>query len=467
MILRDVRLVDGITAHPAEPVDVRLENGVITEIAPRVTARDAVADGAGRWLVPGLWDHHVHLDQWALYASRVDLSRAGSAAEAAATMLAAAAASTLGGITVGVGFRDALWPDSPSAELVESVHAIAMISADVHCLWLNSTALRALGRPARDWFLREQEAFDVAMAINAAPVDVLDRFAAQVSARAAGRGVVGIVDYEMDGCLPGWERRMAAGFDVLRVEASVYPHELDFVPAPTGSALTSLLTVGRHKLFADGSLGTRTAWCHDPYPEGGHGVAVHPGDELLEWARRGLDRGLLPTIHAIGDRGVEQALDVFAALGVPGRMEHAQQVQPGDLPRFAALGVEASVQPAHLLDDRDIAEHHWAGATDRTYPFADLRAAGVRLLFGSDAPVAPLDPWLAMDAAVNRSWHPEQAMSPAHALQAATGGVRLAVGTRADLALCDLDPLDPAHLPDMTVSATLLGGRPTSGEPWN
>src|SRR5690606_7822752 len=131
-----------------------------------------------RWLVPGLWDHHVHLDQWALYASRVDLSRAGSAAEAAATMLAAAAASTLGGITVGVGFRDALWPDSPSAELVESVHAIAMISADVHCLWLNSTALRALGRPAGDWFLREQEAFDVAMAINAAPVDVLDRFAA-------------------------------------------------------------------------------------------------------------------------------------------------------------------------------------------------------------------------------------------------------------------------------------------------
>jgi predicted amidohydrolase YtcJ len=113
---------------------------------------------------------------------------------------------------------------------------------------------------------------------------------------------------------------------------------------------------------------------------------------------------------------------------------------------MAALGVVASVQPAHLLDDRDATETIWPGHGTQAFRLRDLREAGVELALGSDAPVAPLDPWLAMAAAVHRSaderpaWHPSQQLQPREALAASTDGVAsLEVGGRADLVLLEED----------------------------
>ena len=142
------------------------------------------------------------------------------------------------------------------------------------------------------------------------------------------------------------------------------------------------------------------------------------------------------------------------------------------MPRFAGLGLVASVQPEHALDDRDVADRLWAGRTGRAFAFATLHRAGARLALGSDAPVAPLDPWIALAAAVHRTaddrdrWHPEQEIDRATALGASFGVVdgsaaAVAVGAPADLVLTDADPTtcDPATLRAMPVAATLVGGR--------
>ena len=184
--------------------------------------------------------------------------------------------------------------------------------------------------------------------------------------------------------------------------------------------------------------------------------------------------GLHVATHAIGDAAVTAALDAYAATGALGSVEHAQLIAAADVRRIADLGLRASVQPAHLLDDRDLTELIWPGQGGRSFAFRWMLDAGVRLVLGSDAPVSPLDPWLAMASAVHRgpddrdAWHPEHALTAREALAASVDeqpSVR--VGSPGDLALLDHDPL-AAHpdnrsaaglLRDMTVALTVVGGR--------
>jgi predicted amidohydrolase YtcJ len=263
------------------------------------------------------------------------------------------------------------------------------------------------------------------------------------------------------------------------VECGVYPEHLDTAIArglASGELVEGtggLVTQGPLKVITDGSLGTRTAYCDAAYPglEGSpnsHGMLVVPPEELLPLLRRGCAHGLIPAVHAIGDHANALALDTFSRLGAPGRIEHAQLLRPGDADRFAALGVAASVQPAHCPDDRDIADRYWPTTVDLAFPYRTLHDAGVTLLFGSDAPVAPLDPWLAIAASVRRTaddrepWHPEQHLPVSVALQASVrGDLPLLAGAPADLAVLDVDPLavPTDALADVQVHATMLAGR--------
>jgi len=301
---------------------------------------------------------------------------------------------------------------------------------------------------------------------------------------------VGITDYEMRWNRDDWARRAAAGFDALRVSFGIYTQHLeraiaeglrtgDEVPATGG-----LVTVGGYKVITDGSLNTRTAWCFDPYPglerdDHPYGLATVPYDDLVPLMIRAAEAGITPAVHAIGDQANARVLDAFEQLaartqgapnaGVRGSIEHAQLLRRSDVARFADLRVVASVQPEHAMDDRDVADHYWAGRTDRAFMLAELAAAGVELALGSDAPVARLDPWIAMSAAVARSrdgrepWHPEQAIEARAALAASTGGrgILPEVGGTADLAVIEVDPLTTSAdaLRTMPVAATLLGGR--------
>ena len=197
-----------------------------------------------------------------------------------------------------------------------------------------------------------------------------------------------------------WRRRVEAGSRWLRVDAGVWPQFLDHAEGlATGDVVPGthgLVRLGPLKVISDGSLNSRTAYCTDPYPgTGGHGVLNVPTEELTELLRHAHAHGIRAAVHAIGDRANTLALDAFEASGARGTVEHAQLLHEADVERMARLGIVASVQPAHLLDDRDVADHHWAGRTDRAFAYGSLARAGVRMAFGSDAPVAPLDPWAA------------------------------------------------------------------------
>jgi len=234
-------------------------------------------------------------------------------------------------------------------------------------------------------------------------------------------------------------RRIAAGTDVLRVELGIYTENLDRavdLGLRSGDVIDGtdgLLTVGPYKVISDGSLNTRTAYCFDEYPglegqDASHGLPTVSKDQLLSRMRKATQAGIRPAVHAIGDHANGLALDAFEELGCTGSIEHAQLLTAPDIARFAKLGVVASVQPEHAMDDRDLADHYWDGRTERAFMLASLLNAGVVLSLGSDAPVAPLDPWVTMAAAVGRTrdgrepWHAEQAISRQSALAASARG---------------------------------------------
>lgn len=459
-------------------VDVTVRDGVITSVRPAGSSADRDVEHLpidGRWLIPGLWDQHVHFTQWAQTARRLDVSGAASAAECAELVRSRARADPGSDVLVGFGFHDALWPDLPTRELLDAAaghRPVVLIAGDLHCSWLNSAAMARFAPDTEGALLREDASFALTSALTPTDVSTLDHWAADAAQRAAARGVVGIVDLEYGWSLETWTRRIAAGVQSLRVEFGVYRDRLDDAAAlglRTGGVIdgtSGLLSMGPFKVISDGSLNTRTALCRHPYPDGGHGVANLTPAELLADLRFAVANGIEPAVHAIGDEANRRALDAFAAVGAGGRIEHAQLIDPADVPRFAELGVTASVQPEHAMDDRDVADRLWVGRTHDAFPLADLLSSGARLAFGSDAPVAPLDPWAAIASAAGRTrdgrepWHPEQRIPVSAALDASTRS-RVAVNELADLALVERDPFGATvdELRAMPVSATLLAGR--------
>lgn len=459
--------------------------GIIRHIGyidPAAAATHTV-DLGERWLIPGLWDNHVHFSQWSQTSRRFDLSHAGSAAEAAEAIGGRMLAAPPSGTLIGYGFRDGLWNDAPGLRMLDAVSGdvpVVLVSGDLHSCWLNSAALSLYGFNGHSTgLLTEDDAFQVERAIDTVADEVLDDWADAAARTAAARGVVGVVDLEMTWNLDTWMRRIAAGTQSLRVEFGIYTQDLERaigLGLRSGSVIADtngLLTVGPYKVITDGSLNTRTAYSFDEYPglegqEGSRGLLTVEADDLLRYVRRAAAAGIRPAVHAIGDHANTLALDVFEQVGCAGSIEHAQLLSERDVSRFAALGVVASVQPEHAMDDRDVADRYWEGRTGRAFVLAGLLKAGAELALGSDAPVAPLDPWVTMAAAVGRSrdgrepWHPEQAISRQAALAAsARGRHQIEVGDLADLAVTEIDPFTASvdDLRRMPVAATLLGGR--------
>ena len=488
-LIRRARLVSVRTPAAAggEPIDLRIAGGVVTEVGMglRASADELVIEADGRWAIPGLWDQHVHLGQWARTRIQVDLGGSTSPDEVIARIIQhlRTVPSDETGAVFGFGFRSAGWARQPTVEELDLAVAdrpVVLISGDVHNGWLNSRALEAFGARPATGPLEENEWFDICARLDELPADpaVLERAYHEAAADAAVKGVVGIVDMEFGRGFADWPVRTAAGVDQLRVRPAAYADRLDEVidaGLRGGQVLdeAGLVTMGPLKIISDGSLNTRTAYCCDPYVSGtgdqARGKQNYDADELTHLLARAHDHGLRVAVHAIGDAAASIALDAFEQTGARGTIEHAQLVRREDLPRMAALGVTASVQPAHLLDDLEITEQIWADRADRCFLLRSMHEAGVSLAFGSDAPVAALDPWLAMTAAVHRGspeaepWNPDEAVTPALALASSTDGQdTLAEGSLGDVVLLDADPLEAiAARGTPRAAATLLAGRPT------
>jgi predicted amidohydrolase YtcJ len=480
LLLRQVRVVPLSGPGAGEPADVLIEDGFITAVAPVVQSRGVpVVDGAGRWVIPGLWDAHVHLGQWAIARRRLDLARASSP-EGALTLVAQAVRS--GRLVVGMGHRAGTWPRPVTVAELDAVSAavpVVLINGDFHHGWLNTAALDAVGLARRDTVVAEAEwfaAYPRVVALEGAPSPADYH---QVLDAAAAQGVVGLVDFEFGAPWADWAQRWHQGCDRLRIRWSPYTGQLDGARRAglrSGSPLPGAddrLTVGSLKIISDGSLGTRTAWCHAPYADtGGFGAPNLPAGELAALLAEGRHAGLTVATHAIGDRAIDVALAAYAATGARGSIEHAQLTTSHAIAELARLRLTASVQPAHLLDDIATADRVWPGRTGRCFALRAMLDHSVTVAFGSDAPVAPLDPWLAIAAAVHRgepisdSWHAEQEITIAEAIGAATEGNGIAVGQPGDVALLDADPLasDAEGLRAMRVALTCVAGRIVHGD---
>jgi predicted amidohydrolase YtcJ len=506
---------------------VILDNGVVRTMDPALPTSAALAiagervaggvgthetalatpdrvDLRGRCVVPGFSDAHVHFPTWSLAQRQIRLEGAASLAEALS--LVEAAAGSGDGWLRGLGWRDAGWEAPPTRRALDAVTGdvpTALVSKDYHSLWLNSAALaRAngdlaveggvveldeLGEPTG--VLREAAAWRF-RDLHSRPTEDELLEATRLGLRiAASRGVTAVHDKDgWLGALRIWQRLRAEQSLTLRVWQSL-PHEQvgRLAELGIGSGFgDDLLRIGYLKVFMDGALGSGTALMLD-----GSGVEITSREELAEIGRAA-SRARLPVgVHAIGDLANRNALDAFEAtegewrpLGLRQRIEHAQCLAPGDLPRLSRLGVAASVQFSHAPSDRDLADRAWAGRTDGAYAYRSLLETGCTLANGSDAPIEELDPLLGIRAAVLRTldgrgpWHPEEALTPEQALYATTVSPAwlagdehrrgtLLPGRFADLVVLDRDPLacPPDELAEVRVVATMLAGHWVYGPP--
>ncbi|MDQ3891197.1 MAG: amidohydrolase [Actinomycetota bacterium] len=466
-------------------------------------------DLGGRCVVPGFSDSHVHFPQWALARRQVRLEGTRSLDEAVARVEEAVRRAPPGSWVRGTGWRSGEWSPAvdPTRQALDPVTGdtpAALMAKDGHSVWLNSAALaRADGdllvrggvveldeRGEPTGVLREESAWRFREQILADTSDEEWVDAMREGVRIAnGRGVAAVHDKDgWIGALRFWQRLRDDDALTLRVWQSLPHHQLDLLAelGVTSGLGDDLLRVGYLKVFMDGTLGSQTARLSD-----GSGVEITTGEELADIVRRACRAGFPVAVHAIGDAANRDALAAFEATqeewrgrGLRQRIEHAQLLAEEDVPRFARLGITASVQFSHAPSDRDLADRFWAGRTNRAYPYRSLLDTGARVVNGSDAPIEELDPLLGVRAGVLRTlderppWHPEQAVSVEQALAATTTAPawlagderrrgRLVPGQLADLVVLDRDPVSspPDELAEVRVVATMLGGRWVFGPP--
>jgi hypothetical protein len=256
---------------------------------------------------------------------------------------------------------------------------------------------------------------------------------------------------------------------------------------------SDFLRLGGLKAFADGSIGSRTAWMSHPYADDAENSGLPmplmvPPSMIEEIARNADNAGMQLCTHAIGDRAISEILDAYEKVGGQNpaahrfRVEHAQHTREEDFVRFRKLGVIASMQPYHAIDDGRWVEKRIGQERARSsYAWKSMLNAGAVLAFGSDWPVAPLDPLLGIYAAVTRAtldgknpggWYPEQRLTVEEALRAYTQGCAYASfqekdggtispGKFADLTVLseDLFQIPPERIKDTRVDITIVGGR--------
>jgi predicted amidohydrolase YtcJ len=504
-----------------------LENGVIRTLDPSLPvvrslaiAGDRVAGGVGthetslpgpervdlggRCVLPGFTDAHVHFPTWAVAQDEVRLEDTRSLEEALARVRDALPGAK-GAWLRGRGWRSGDWspavePTKEALDAIVSDRPVALMARDSHSLWLNSAALaRANGdlhvpggvveqddRGEPTGVLREESCWHFRDAyVDISDDEYLEAMRAGVRL-AASRGVTAVHDKDgWLGALRFWQRLEAEGSLALRVWQSLPAEKADELrDADVSSGFGGpLLRLGYLKAFMDGTLGSQTARMLD-----GSGVEITSRDQLSEYIRAAARAGFPIAVHAIGDLANREALDAFEEtradwqpLGLRQRIEHAQLLAPEDLPRFAELGVAASVQFSHAPSDRDLADRFWGDLSSEPYAFRSLLDSVAVVANGSDAPIEELDPLAGIRAGVLRTlderpaWHPEQSVTVEQALEATcvtpawlSGDEhrrgRLLPGFYADLVVLDRDPLD-TELADVSVVATMCAGAWTHNPP--
>ncbi|WP_396207830.1 amidohydrolase [Gemmatimonas sp.] len=520
----NARVWTGDSAAPwAEAVALNEDKIVAVGTSADIRARAGTAeviDAAGGLLTPGFVDSHVHFLGGGFGLAAVQLRDANTPALFIRRIAEQAKKQPKGSWILRGDWDHTLWGGAlPTRDWIDSVtpdHPVIVNRLDGHMVLANTAAMKAAGITddvkdvpggtiVRDKKGRPTGVFkDNASALVEKGVTVPSaaewaRALDTAMTYVAMQGVTTVHHVGPAGTSGAWDelvafrRAQAAGKLRTRIRVAVPLAEwarLRDTIAASGTG-DDMLRLGMLKGFVDGSLGSHTAAMLKGFTDAPNdsGFFVTPPESLYAWTKAADAAGLQVAVHAIGDRAIRTQLDIFARVAQENgardrrfRVEHAQHIAPEDLPRFAQLGVIASMQPYHEADDGRWAENVIGPERSKgTYAFKSLRDAGARLAFGSDWFVAPPTPLEGIKAAVTRQtidgkqpkgWQPQEKITVEDALRAYTIGSAYAgfmddklgtitKGKYADLVLIDRDITTmPADSIDKAkVMLTMVGGR--------
>jgi hypothetical protein len=536
-VLRNGKIV---TLDPARPEGSALAAragrivavGEVGEIDRLVGAGTRVIDLEGRLAIPGFIEGHGHLVKLGLLRMNLDLAGTTSWREIVERVRAAAREAKPGEWITGRGWHQEKWTDRPEPAvegfpthraLSEAApeNPVYLRHASGHAAIANQKAMEIAGiGPAT----ADPQGGEILREPTGAPSGVFRENAAALIGEAYERGrserpaeeveaeTRRAIDLAVGECLSkgitsfhdagvglstiALYRELAVeGRLPVRIYAMISAEEAGLRPAQLAAHKVfgfadEYLTVRAIKSYMDGALGSRGAWLLGPYADspGSTGMATTPLEAQASMARLAAESGFQLATHAIGDRGVRETLDIYerTLAGVRDgrerrwRIEHAQHVDPSDVPRFARLGVIAAVQGVHCTSDgpwvpRRIGEDR---ARVGAYPWRSFLTAGVLLVNGTDVPVEDIDPIACFDSSVTRrlpdgsAFHPEQSMSREEALASYTRNAAYAAfeealkgtlspGKLADIVVLSRDILTipPSEIAGTRALYTIVGGK--------
>jgi predicted amidohydrolase YtcJ len=476
-------------------------------------------DASGKLLLPGFNDAHVHFVSGGEQLDSVQLNDATSIDEFVRRIAAQAKKTPKGEWIQGGDWDETKWPGSvlPTKEMIDAVtpdNPVFLSRYDGHSSLANSVALKlaavtaqtpdppggtivrdAQGNPTGDL---KDAATDLVFKVIPPPShDQLMRAVRRALEHAASVGVTSVQNMDPDYAdIAVYAELLQAGELTTRIYAAPLITQVDDqVKIGIRHAFGGpYLRIGAVKAFADGSLGSRTAYFFEPFLDepGNHGLLsgeMQPLSLMRDRMMSADAAGIQICTHAIGDQAISMILDLYTEVAKAHgeadrrfRIEHAQHMAAKDFDRFAQLNVIASVQPYHAIDDG-----RWAEArighdrASRTYAFRTFLNHGVHVAFGTDWDVAPLNPMLGLYAAVTRAtldgknpsgWFPEQKLTVEESVRAYTMGSAYAEfqekekgsitpGKLADMVILSdyIFSIDPAKIRDVKVLKTIVGGR--------
>ncbi len=512
--------------HPdAEAVVV--DDGVVVLVGSAAEAEDYVGadtqvlDLTGSFVIPGLVETHTHVAELGTKLAVLDLT--GVPDPQAAVDLAANWAAELpeGAWVIGHGWDEGAWASAyPTWDVLNERipnHPVLLRGLHGFAAWGNRPAFEAAGidgttsNPVGGEILRDAAGKPTGVVLNRA-VPLLERGVPETSAEErqsrilvgleemAASGFVGVHEAGVPGeTLAALQELNRAGRLPLRFYAMLSARDAtlmdEWIARGVMDTMDDMLRVRAVKAYYDGSLGSRGARLLADYADqpGHRGVS---GDGYgFDQARveRAMQAGFQVGIHAIGDAGNREALDFIARVNAESeasaqarhRIEHAQVVHPADLPRFAEMGVIASMQPPHAVEDMPWAEARVGPArVQGAYAWRTLRRGGTHLVFSADLPGSDHSIFYGLHSAVTRTdksgsppggWYPDEALTVEESLRAYTTWAayagfaeersgRIAPGTWADFTVMDIDPLqtgrnNPSALLDGRILMTIVGGQ--------
>ncbi len=491
--------------------------GMDDQLRPHIRPGVEAINLEGRTVIPGLCDAHLHFVSAALSMQRVNHNDLPSLEEALRRVAERVPKTPKGQWILARGWDQTEWveqryPTRFDLDRVASDHPVACWRTDGHLLWVNSLALQMAGvtkdtpdpiggKLDRDetgeptGVLREEAQDFVTRIIPGVSRDDIVRAMQEGIAYAHKHGISSV--HDMSGQNVFKDHLWA--YQVLKERGALNLRVLAYIPAADTDHAVALglrsgfgdewVRIGGINLFADGTLGSQTALMLAPFEgsDSNTGIAVTPLPELHATISKALDNGLAVAIHAIGDRANREMLDIFEELRPTDRqlrcrIEHCQTLDSADIPRFAKLGVVASMQPCHQPADMANADKFWGKErAAHTYAFRSLLDSGALLAFGSDAPVEPMDMLPNIHAAVTRTkkdstppggWNPQEKLSVGEAVYGFTMGAAYASGEEnikgsisprklADLAVLheDIFTIDPNRIHEVKVDMTMVGGK--------